>query len=144
MNLNNHSLNVTNASLITSIYVRFCSPENANIPFPPQNSISPGISQKLAVKDGTMNMFVWTDINSPPVWKGIVPTKVKKSIIIFPEQKKVLYDNIQIPEGFRPITNLSDKVSLKKKLRSSWWTYFIVIFLIILMLSWILYYLYRE
>ncbi len=138
----NQSLNVTNVSLVTSIYVRFCSPKNANIPLPPQNSISPGTSERFAVKNGTMNMFVWTYVDAPPVWKGIIPTKVKKPVIIFPEQNKVLYDGVQIPEGFGPNTDLSGQGSSRNFLRSmSWWTYFIVAFLIVLILFGVLWYL---
>lgn len=140
------SLSVTNASETTSIYVRFRPPEDANTPSLPDNSIAPGQVEKVAVKDGTMNLFVWTDPKGDPVWKGIIPTKVKNTVVFSPEHNKVLYDGVEIPEGFGPVTDLtSPGFSSKSKAQSfqiqSWWTYFIVALIIVLILFGTLWYL---
>ena len=143
--ITNQSLSVGNASETAVIYVRFRPPEDANTPSPPDNSIAPGKVERVAVKDGTMNLFVWTDPSATPVWTGIIPTKVKGAVVISPEHKKVLYDGVEIPEGFGPVTDLTGpgfKVSSNGKSPSQgWWTYFIVAFLIVLILFGVLWYL---
>jgi hypothetical protein len=55
-----------------------------------------------------MNMFVWTDIQSPPIWKGIVPTRTRKTLVVNPEERTVRHDSLVIPSGFEPITSLKD------------------------------------
>lgn len=100
----NSTIRVKNISESSDIYVRFRPVDDANIPQPPENCIHSSSSDEYSVQGGTMNMFVWVDTNSPPVWKGIVPTKIKKDLIIDPEKKKVYYDSLEIPEGFNPVT----------------------------------------
>lgn len=98
--MDTHELQVRNSSLTTKIFVRFNPPEDANTPTPPTTYIFPEESDLFTVKNGTMNLFVWTDISQEPIWKGIIPTKIKEPVLIFPEQKKVFCGDIEIPDGF--------------------------------------------
>ena len=143
--MDTQTIQVANDSSSIPIYVAMNSPENANISQPPTSPIPAKSMDKIAVKDGTMNMFVWTDVNADPMWKGIVPTKVRKIIVVSPEDRKVTYDGIELPEGFNPVTDPS-KPGFSMEERSSgvtstrWWTYFIVAILAILLLFGILWY----
>lgn len=139
MSIINQYLNVTNASSEICIYVSFRPSEDANIPSGPSDIvIQPGKNWNFAVQDGTMNMFIWTDYKLHPVWKGVIPTKVKKSVVYIPESNIVLYDGIQIPEGFGPITELPEKQSTSSN--KGWWVYFIAALLIVLFFFSVLWY----
>ena len=127
-----NSLNVTNVSSETPIFVRMRPPEDGNIPSPSDSPISPGATEKMAVRDGTMNMFVWTDPSDSPIWKGIIPTKVKNNVVISRENGKVLYDGVEIPNGFKPVTDVSE--FQKKKPSNNRWLILVVAIVVLLIL----------
>ena len=137
--MNIQTAHVTNVSSDTPIFVTMNSPDNANTPNPPSTSISPGTTEKIAVKDGTMNMFIWTNVGEDPIWEGIVPTKVKKTIGVSPESQKVMYDGMEIPRGFNPVTDptgpgfemIGNNPSSKLK-----WVYLALILILLLGVLW--------
>ncbi len=99
---------VLNNSSTENIYIVFKSSEDAITPEPPTASVSPGSTVQKPVSAATMNLFVWTDPSSVPIWTGVVPTKVQKVIIVSPEKKEVSYDGVVLPSGFTPITDPRD------------------------------------
>ena len=132
------AVRVINASQSNQIYVRLRPVQDATIPYPPDSSIMPYGSDSLSAPDATMNMFVWIDPQKQPVWTGIVPTKVQKDIIIHPDQKKVTYDNIEIPSGFEPVTTLPPVPPKEKSTSIAF--YIILILGILLILAGVWYY----
>ena len=101
---------VLNSSSTENIYIIFKGTDDANTPDPSQSPISPGMTAKRTVHSATMNLFVWTDPTSVPIWSGVVPTKVQKVIIVSPEKKEVSYDGVILPSGFSPITDPTELV----------------------------------
>jgi hypothetical protein len=104
--MNIHSIDIANLSKIQSISVILSSSENASIPTQEPNLVAENSRITLAVGHGTMNMFVW-DGDRTLIWKGIVPTKTQKILSVDPEHKKVYHNDMEIPEGFGPITDLA-------------------------------------
>jgi len=96
---------VLNNSPTENIYVVFKSSEDAILPEPSQSPISPKTTAKRVVNSATMNLFIWTNPSSPPIWQGVVPTFINKEIIISPEKKEVSYDGVILPSGFSPTTD---------------------------------------
>lgn len=97
---------VLNNSNTENIYIVFRSSEDANIPESSNASlISPNSTVQKPVSSATMNLFVWTDLSSPPMWSGVVPTKVQKVIVVSPETNDVSYDGVTLPSGFSSITD---------------------------------------
>lgn len=103
--MNIHSIDIANLSKNQKISVILSSSENASIPTQEPNLVAEDSRITLAVGHGTMNMFVW-DGDRTLIWKGIVPTKTQKTLSIDPEHKKVYHNDMEIPEGFGPITDL--------------------------------------
>jgi len=100
------TLQVANTSSDKSIQISFNPPEDANVPDKTKRIlISPKETKKMAVQEGTMNLFVWNE--SVLLWKGIVPTKIQKPLLISPDTKEVMYGAMILPEGFNPITDPS-------------------------------------
>ena len=99
------TLSVINTSKNTPIYISFQSPEDANVPEPPNVGLEPGQKDNFAVKNGIMNLFVWSDRANNPIWTGVIPTNVKKSVLVSPETAQVIYNGRIIPGGFDPSTD---------------------------------------
>ena len=96
---------VHNNSPVENIYIVFKSSEDAITPEPSTVPVSPGSTIQKPVSAATMNLFVWTDPSSEPIWTGAVPTKVQKAIIVSPEKREVSYDSVMLPSGFSPIVD---------------------------------------
>ncbi len=107
---------LTNLSQTQFIFVALKPPDDASIP--PKNQmkkINPNSSLIINVGSGIMNLFVWGsdsihDSTLELIWSGVVPTKVRKAITIDPERKEVLYNNLRLPSGFVPVTDISNSL----------------------------------
>ena len=141
------TVDITNASSEQSIAVAFSSPEVANDPpFAQGKLVSPNSTIKMAAShgSGTLNLFVWN--TTPPnniIWKGIVPTKVQKPLVVIPERKEVKYMDIVLPSGFNPVTNVDHPgfmISSPPRSTSKWW----IIVTVILILCLIFYLWYKK
>ena len=133
--MNTQSVQVSNSSKENSILIKFTPPENATIPDKSSLSISPGSIARIDANGGVMNMFIWgknlgSNNDSDLIWKGVVPTKINKMLVIDPEGKKVFYDGIELPDNFQPTTSPQSGVVPQK---DNSWTYFIVSLIIVLL-----------
>ena len=151
--MNAQNIQITNSSKSHCILLKFTPPENADVPDSKSLiTISPGSTETISVNGGVMNMFVWEkhsedNIQSILVWKGIVPTKVNKTLVVDPKEGKVFYDGMELPSNFQPSTNLEQLGSRSSRSSSSgsgnmsvnWWTYFIVSFIIVLLIMGLFY-----
>ncbi len=134
--MNTQTVQIINSSPNTLIYVVLKPPEDANIPSSQSKTtlIHPDSATKIAVRDGTMNLFVWTDPTDRPVWTGIIPTKIRKPISIFPETKDVHYNGISLPSGFLPVTDPSGP-GFEHQIKNSKSTRWILLAIIIVLLG---------
>ena len=149
--MNVQSIQVTNSSDSHPIYLKLTPPENANVPEKSSFiSISPKSTENIAVQGSIMNMFVWMRLNyenleekvsDEVIWKGVIPTKVNKTLIIDPEGKKVIYDGMELPDNFQVTTILKKGKYDNNVLPTNcdWWTYFIVSLMIVLIIVGIFY-----
>lgn len=78
-------------------------------------------------------MFVWNKQGNL-IWKGIVPTKVKKEILVLPDERKVYFSGIEIPEGFKPTTSLDNPSENSKSFFSTNWVLILLIVLVLLVI----------
>ena len=134
----NMEVSISNKSETFNVYVSLNIPTDANVPQPDTSAISPGSTSSRYATAATMNMFVWTDINQSPIWSGVIPTKIKKAIEIYPEKPRVLYDGVEIPKGFNPITNMGRPTCGKLQL----WNVFMGLILIFIILC-VLWYIWK-
>ena len=97
-----------------------------------------------------MNMFVWRKINygdlekkviDQIIWKGVIPTKVNKTLIVDPDAKKVIYDGMELPDNFQVTTSLkmNNYDNNVAPATNCWLTYFIVSLIIVLIIIGIFY-----
>lgn len=136
--MNNSTVIIVNTSDSLPIIIAFSPPENAQEPslsqgklIPPQKNIVMGAE----AGEGTLNLFVRKGEEPHEViWKGVVPIKISKPLQIFPETKIVKYDNLVLPEGFSPVTDLSEYT--EKKSTWSWKILLIVGVIIVVLLIW--------
>lgn len=107
--MNSQSVTLINKSN-KKINIVLKSPEDATIPALDNGSIEleGGSTNNVACNDASSNLFVWDDTDNI-VWQGLIPTKSKNSIEIFPEEKKVLFSGIEIPENFKNTTSFEKK-----------------------------------
>lgn len=129
--MNISTVQIFNLSSSAPIFIALVSPETADTPTS-STEIPPSSGKDFAVRSGTMNMFVWNSEGSDPLWVGIIPTKVKDTIRVDPENKKVYYGNIDIPGGFAPVTNFEDYESSEGNSRSWYWILGIVLLLLLI------------
>lgn len=74
-------------------------------------SISPSESKKVSwVNEGTANLFVW-DEEGEVKWKGIIPAKVQKPIILSQNGEKVFFDSMELPKDFMPTTSFQQNTN---------------------------------
>lgn len=133
-------VSVLNNSSTKNVYITFKPPEDANIPEPNKQPILPGKVVDKYVSFATMNLFVWTDIDQSPIWSGVVPTKVKKTIVIDPDKKEVSYDGIVLPEGFTPVTDVSGMGFSQGGSNKNMWWLLVILLLVICLIIGFLYY----
>ena len=155
--MNTQSIQVVNSSNTNEIMIKLTPPENAQTPENKFPIVIPLKSSKeVAVRGGVMNIFVWMNHNrgnldnkmvTELVWKGIIPTKTIKPIIIIPEKKKIMHDGMELPSNFRPVTGTEVHHSEENRENEpqrptnneGWWTYFIVCLVIVLIIIGIFY-----
>lgn len=132
--MNTQKVNIINNSSQKDIYVFLKSPEDANVPekFSSSIKILPNTVSSIGYQNATANMFVF-DESRVVLWQGIIPTKVQKPIEIYPEERKVMFDSIQLPDNFKVTTSLSNSSSGENK-NGSWLIYFLVALVIVLII----------
>lgn len=95
----NKSENIT-----TSIFIK--PSEDATVPEKSNITIDPNQIKEILYDKATGNLFIWDNDTSELLWKGIIPTKSQKIIDIYPEEKKIMFGNIEIPSNFETTTKL--------------------------------------
>lgn len=129
--MNNPAVTVINKSSNKKINVSLKSPEDAVTPEPSDSfNLEPQSTNRLSYNNSTANLFIWDGDTHDMIWQGIIPTKSQNSIDIFPEEKKVIFSGIEIPDNFKNTTVLPTT----KKNTHSYYLYFIVIIVIVLIL----------
>ena len=123
------SIQINNSSDSKNIFVKLTPPENAHVPESNELiNIPPNSTKTVGVQGGVMNLFVWDKLMNVN-WKGIIPTKINKMIVISPEENKVSYDGTEIPSNFETTTHFEDTNP-----KNNNWPYFIVSLVITLIL----------
>jgi hypothetical protein len=124
---------IVNGSSSENIFIDLTKPENdsptsSGTPIPQNGSL------KLNIKSGTSKLFVF-DNSKSIIWGGIVPTNVKKSIIVYPEQKKVEYDGESLPNTLNSRENFSF-MRPNRGFNLLWMLVIIFIILVIIFCGW--------
>lgn len=123
---------IVNGSSSNNIFIKLVKPL-INTVEPPDSSIPPKGSIKLSSSSGTSKLYVW-DSNKSIIWKGAIPTFIKNSLIIFPEHKRVEYDNVPLPN----MLNSSVETYSSPKSKSSMFIWIIIfIVLVIIICVWL-------
>lgn len=134
--MNVQKVNIVNKSLSSGIFVHLKSPENADLPqVEDAFLVEANSSLNTAYQNATANMFVWLDIPQnihKLVWKGIVPTKVQNSIEIYPEEKKVMFGDVELPSNFQPTTSFPQKKEVQGS--KSFFSYILIALVIIIII----------
>ena len=93
---------IANASETLSFYISLVPSDEKKIPLPNDRSIPPKTGLTINIDQGTMALYVWTNPDSNPIWSGVVPTKIKNPLVIYPDRRIVTYDDRPIPNtGYR-------------------------------------------
>lgn len=73
--------------------------------------IAPSETKIVAwANEGTANLFVWNEIDEL-IWKGIIPAKVKKPILLSQNGEKVFFDSMELPKDFAVTTSLQNNAT---------------------------------
>lgn len=124
--MNIQKVSIVNKSSNINLKISLKSPEDATDPSPSESiPIDSGQQKNLAWQPATANLFVWSE--NELIWKGIIPTKVQHPIEIYPEEKKVSFDGMVLPDNFKPTIELKKSSSQNT---SSIWVYFLIFALI--------------
>jgi hypothetical protein len=132
------SIQISNSSKDKCILVNLSSPENPNSYQDKQIEIPRNSVKKINTKGGVMNMAVWEKNSSQKIiWKGIIPTKIDKILIINPNEKQVIYNGMEIPNNLTSLEYNNNENFMQivlipggKNSSLSFWNYFIIIFLL--------------
>lgn len=129
--MNIQKVNIVNKSSFLNIKLLLTSPEDATTPSE-NNSIELIASEEknISYQNATANLFIWNE-NGEMIWRGIIPTKVQHPIEIYPEDSKVVFDGMILPDNFKTITNLNQGT---KKTYHNIWLYFLIFALIVIII----------
>lgn len=109
MGMTPNTISILNAGT-KNIRVGFSEPSIAYTPEPSHLHQSSEKKEYSVGEHGTMNLFIWDEDGTSKLWSGIIPTKVKADIRIFPnDQQVVMYNQMPLPEGFIPVTDPSSQ-----------------------------------
>ena len=122
-------LNVTNEDLKLAL----TNSSDATIP-QPQYDILATKPLQLIVEGGTKNLYVWKKDKDILLWKGPIPTTIKKPIHISSDNGTltIKYDNMVLPNGFSATTS----IPTQNNTTSYKWIWISLIFLIIIIIGW--------
>jgi len=136
--MNIQKVTIVNNSELKNILVKLQSPEDANEDFE-KGFIQVQSNQRieLAYQNATANLFVKIEDLDEVVWKGIIPTKVQHPIEIYPEERKVIFDGMVLPDSFKPTTNFSNEGN-KKSYHNIWLYFFIFAVIAIIIIGYLL------
>lgn len=103
--------------------------EDATVPEKSTITIDPSQVKEILYNNATGNLFIWDNLTDELVWQGIVPTKSQKIIDVYPEEKKIMFGDLEIPSNFETTTSLPSK----KSTSISYYLWIVVIIIIILL-----------
>jgi hypothetical protein len=132
--MNIQKVTIVNKSDNKNILIKLQSPEDANEDFEKEFiPIQAMQNIELAYQNATANLFVKLDEENlnEIVWKGIVPTKVQHPIEIYPEERRVIFDGMILPDNFKTITSFNEG---SKKSYNNIWLYFLIIAVIVIII----------
>jgi ATP-dependent Zn protease len=135
------SIQISNSSNDKCILVNLSSPENSDSSKDKRIEISRNSVKKINTKGGVMNMAVWEKRPSQKIiWKGVIPTKIDKILIINPEETQVIYDGMEIPNFLTSLEKTSENFMKIESMNNennslSFWNYFIIMFLLIIIIG---------
>lgn len=134
--MSENRIGIKNVSSTTPITVSFVPSTSesptAEVPttIPPHqlSAVDPGTAAGIVLMSVSMAPYDSQSVDSRVVWKGMVPTRCSKPILVDPDNIRVIYENMLLP-AYSGIEKFTLPASQKK---TNWYIWGIVILLILL------------